>query len=320
MSGLVATTIHADGTLKELVLPKKTADVLEWLRKKFKQTSLQFQGKVPCETGAYAIFASPAEDDDEEETFNQHVLPPPFDDDSFKGTIALLKTNTLEGDEYEKPASAYVDLSTNEYDEFYASCTFGEKEEEEEIAEDDEEEDKEEEHEEGEEEEPCEDRELPALHTIHASNVFVEHPLRNLVRSKFASAEFEEAILNRCVHDAQKWFIDIDWENPTFLEMYRSRAIELYRYRNLATTMTPQDFADTSCVDQNPKRWRAIIETTIEKEKAKYSKKKTASIFMHCSSCKRKTKCDYYQLQTRSADEPMTTFVTCLECDKRWKF
>jgi transcription elongation factor S-II len=25
-------------------------------------------------------------------------------------------------------------------------------------------------------------------------------------------------------------------------------------------------------------------------------------------------------MQTRSADEPMTTFVTCLECDKRWKF
>jgi transcription elongation factor S-II len=25
-------------------------------------------------------------------------------------------------------------------------------------------------------------------------------------------------------------------------------------------------------------------------------------------------------LQTRSADEPMTTFVTCIECDKKWKF
>jgi transcription elongation factor S-II len=25
-------------------------------------------------------------------------------------------------------------------------------------------------------------------------------------------------------------------------------------------------------------------------------------------------------MQTRSADEPMTTFVTCLVCDKHWKF
>jgi transcription elongation factor S-II len=63
-----------------------------------------------------------------------------------------------------------------------------------------------------------------------------------------------------------------------------------------------------------------MIESASEKEKATYSKRSTASIFMNCSSCKRKTRCDSYQMQTRSADEPMTTFVTCLECDKRWKF
>ena len=38
-----------------------------------------------------------------------------------------------------------------------------------------------------------------------------------------------------------------------------------------------------------------------------------------CGRCKSK-KTTYYQMQTRSADEPMTTFVTCLECEKRWKF
>ena len=26
------------------------------------------------------------------------------------------------------------------------------------------------------------------------------------------------------------------------------------------------------------------------------------------------------QMQTRSADEPMTTFVTCTVCNNRWKF
>ena len=33
----------------------------------------------------------------------------------------------------------------------------------------------------------------------------------------------------------------------------------------------------------------------------------------------RKKKCTYYQLQTRSADEPMTTFITCLNCNNKWK-
>mmetsp|Transcript_8230 Transcript_8230/g.20843 ORF Transcript_8230/g.20843 Transcript_8230/m.20843 type:complete len:366 (+) Transcript_8230:37-1134(+) len=38
-----------------------------------------------------------------------------------------------------------------------------------------------------------------------------------------------------------------------------------------------------------------------------------------CGKCKG-TKTTYFQMQTRSSDEPMTTFVTCLTCNNRWKF
>jgi len=38
-----------------------------------------------------------------------------------------------------------------------------------------------------------------------------------------------------------------------------------------------------------------------------------------CSRCKQR-KCVYRQQQTRSADEPMTTFVTCTNCGNKWKF
>lgn len=38
-----------------------------------------------------------------------------------------------------------------------------------------------------------------------------------------------------------------------------------------------------------------------------------------CGKCK-SMKTTYYQMQTRSADEPMTTFVTCTVCSNRWKF
>jgi transcription elongation factor S-II len=84
--------------------------------------------------------------------------------------------------------------------------------------------------------------------------------------------------------------------------------------------IAPQDFAELSAVDLCPKRWKARIEAQIEKDKHLYSNTGAASIYFYCSGCKKKSKCDYYQLQTRSADEPMTTFVTCLECDRRWKF
>jgi len=45
----------------------------------------------------------------------------------------------------------------------------------------------------------------------------------------------------------------------------------------------------------------------------------TKTDLLKCVKC-RKRNCTYSQLQTRSADEPMTTFVLCNECGKRWKF
>ncbi len=314
---VLATVISVQGGLSEVSIPAKTADVLEWLRKKLKQLSLQFQGKITCEEYAYSVFAVPM--DDEDETTNQHMLPPPFHEDCFQGSVAILKTTTKESDEYEKPASSYVDLHSAEYDEYYASCTFKEDDDDEEKEAAEDEEDNEEDDDDDEDNEEEVTREEGAVHITHESNVFVDHPLRDLVRDRFESADIEGAILERCVRDAQKWSISIDWDTAPFVEMYRSRAIMLYRHRHMAQTMSPKEFAETTEVDHNPERWREIIEKTIEKEKA-LRKDKTASMFMYCSSCKRQTKCDYYQLQTRSADEPMTTFVTCLECDKRWKF
>ncbi|KAM6174106.1 transcription elongation factor A protein 3 [Erethizon dorsatum] len=44
----------------------------------------------------------------------------------------------------------------------------------------------------------------------------------------------------------------------------------------------------------------------------------TTTDLLQCSKCKKKN-CTYNQMQTRSADEPMTTFVLCNECGHRWK-
>jgi DNA-directed RNA polymerase subunit M/transcription elongation factor TFIIS len=316
---VLATTITVDGTFGEVSVPPRTADVLEWMRKKYKQPLMQFQGKLVHEESAYAVFATPS--DEEDDSTNQHMLPPPFSEDSFQGTIVLMKSKGDNADEYDKPATMYADMPSSEYDEYYASVSF-ETPDEEEIA-DDEEEVAEEEDLVEEEEEPevlAEERQASTVHTIHASNVFVDHPLRDLVRAKFGSADIESAILNRCIADAQKWYVDIDWETLAFREMYRTRAIELFPFRAQAETMGATGFANSSPVDYAPDRWRDILQVVLEKDKAKYSKKVTANIEMFCRSCKRKTKCDYYQVQTRSADEPMTTFVTCLECDTKWKY
>ena len=130
--------------------------------------------------------------------------------------------------------------------------------------------------------------------------------------------------------------MDVDWSNRVFWNMYRSRAISIYENMKGMNSYVKNDenwltklkngevdiktFVEMSAVDLCPARWKAALDKMIETEKKLYSKNDSASIFMWCSGCKKKSKCDYYQMQTRSADEPMTTFVTCLECDKRWKF
>ena len=79
---VVATSVSIQGAFGEVVIPAKTTDVLEWLRKKYKQPAMQFQGKILHEETAYAVFATPTEDEDEHTS--THILPTPFQEDSFQ--------------------------------------------------------------------------------------------------------------------------------------------------------------------------------------------------------------------------------------------
>ena len=68
-----------------------------------------------------------------------------------------------------------------------------------------------------------------------------------------------------------------------------------------------------------PEHWKPLIDEKSKRDRVLYEiNKEMATDVYKCSRCG-KRECSYYQLQTRSADEPMTTFVTCLNCGKRWK-
>lgn len=336
-------TISSSGTVGDIAIPAKTSDVLEWIRKKYKNTDIQFQGKLQDplkETQYLSIFAA---NEGDEQHANMHMLPSPFHEETYFGNIVILATESDNQDEYEPNISSYVNLKSEHYNTVYQEWTFVEDEEEDDV--DPEEElDEEEElvEEEEEEEEPVREVKPIPVHT-NSKDVFVECTIRDKVVSNFSelmkedlATELERAILQVVADQGVKENIDVDWNNRVFWNLYRSRCMSFYE--NLKGTssyvgnrenwleklvngeVTPKSFAEMSAVDLCPARWKASIEKIIEAEKKLYSKDQSAAIFMWCSGCKKKTKCDYYQMQTRSADEPMTTFVTCLECDRKWKF
>lgn len=79
-------------------------------------------------------------------------------------------------------------------------------------------------------------------------------------------------------------------------------------------TMTPDEMAS----DQRQRENHQIKERALFDCERGGPPKATTDQFK-CGRCgQRKT--TYYQLQTRSADEPMTTFVTCVNCNNHWKF
>jgi len=141
------------------------------------------------------------------------------------------------------------------------------------------------------------------------------------------STNIEKGIFNWTIQHASKNNIVKKWSNTFFITLYIDRLRSVYinlKKPDVASAVISgniksQDIAFMTHQEICPEKWKQLIEDKKIRDKQKYEPNIEASTDnFTCNKCKSK-KCTYYQLQTRSADEPMTTFVTCLECGKRWK-
>ena len=83
--------------------------------------------------------------------------------------------------------------------------------------------------------------------------------------------------------------------------------------------LLPQTYAFMTHQEMKPEIWKELIEKKSTIDATKFDTNITARTDMFtCGKCKSK-KCTYYTMQTRSADEPETIFITCLDCGKNWK-
>eukprot|EP01059_Diplonema_ambulator_P006803 TRINITY_DN163_c0_g1_i5.p1 TRINITY_DN163_c0_g1~~TRINITY_DN163_c0_g1_i5.p1 ORF type:complete len:592 (+),score=156.15 TRINITY_DN163_c0_g1_i5:671-2446(+) len=95
-----------------------------------------------------------------------------------------------------------------------------------------------------------------------------------------------------------------------------------FRHRVLSKP-SPYDLVKTMSVTEmaNPEKRKERKETTEymrDAMRTDYAEPAVTDQFQ-CGRCKAR-KTTYFQMQTRSADEPMTTFVTCVNCGNAWKF
>ena len=89
--------------------------------------------------------------------------------------------------------------------------------------------------------------------------------------------------------------------------------------RIMTKSVKSHEVAFMTHYDIIPEKWSQLLSDKKIREENIYAPKLMASTdSFTCRKCKSK-ECNYYQLQTRSADEPMTTFVTCISCGNRWK-
>lgn len=101
-----------------------------------------------------------------------------------------------------------------------------------------------------------------------------------------------------------------DPKNPTLRTNYIQGAITA----SVLAKMTPEEMASE---EMKKVREKFVKEAINDAQLATVQGTKTD--LLKCGKCKKRN-CTYNQLQTRSADEPMTTFVMCNECGNRWKF
>ena len=141
-------------------------------------------------------------------------------------------------------------------------------------------------------------------------------------------ANLEKGFLNYAIQEAGKRNVVKKWGNSYFVMLYidRMRTVlmnlarnESLRKRLLSKSIRAHEVVFMSHQDIQPEKWNALLEAKRIRDESKYAPKLEANTDnFTCGKCKSK-RCSYYQLQTRSADEPMTTFVTCIECGNRWK-
>jgi transcription elongation factor S-II len=172
-------------------------------------------------------------------------------------------------------------------------------------------------------------------------NSNINDTFRNKIVEKFdtlildisKSRNVEKSIYNYIINLSKNKNIHRTWDNDIFRNLYLSKVRSIYsnlkndsyiQNNNFLTLVKNgkidiKNIATMSVYDIFPENWKETLELKSKKDKLKYELKPEAMTdAFKCRKCGSRST-SYYEVQTRSADEPMTQFITCLDCNNRWK-
>jgi DNA-directed RNA polymerase subunit M/transcription elongation factor TFIIS len=171
------------------------------------------------------------------------------------------------------------------------------------------------------------------MNAVRTQTRAVIHRLCDSILSESERDDLERGIYNVTLEHAKRRNIRRVWENPEFQTLYEITArrtisnIDPKSYvqntrllqRLREGEFRPHDIASMGFAELFPEKWGEMIEHAIKREAKMLEVDKSAATDMfRCSKCN-KRECTYYEMQTRSADEPMTQFIRCLNCGKQWR-
>ena len=155
----------------------------------------------------------------------------------------------------------------------------------------------------------------------------LKNKLNIILENDSTTANVETSIFNYAINEADRRKLIKKWDNPRFIEIYLNRFRSIYiNLKNDAfleqakkKEISGKTLELLTHYEMEPGRWSELIDKKVKRDASQFNTNIQASTDMFtCRKCKSK-KCTYYELQTRSADEPATIFVTCLDCGKNWR-
>jgi transcription elongation factor S-II len=147
------------------------------------------------------------------------------------------------------------------------------------------------------------------------------------------SIQLESIVYNSSLQEAHKKHITPHWKCNVFHYLYTMKLRTLlgnlipssyvkntYLLPEIeAKAISMETLSSLNPYQMNNALWKDYIHRRQQREKRQLEGNKAmATDQFLCTRC-HKRECTYYEMQTRSADEPMTIFITCMNCGKHWR-